>query len=93
MLEKQLEAKIVKYCKAHDILCYKFTSPAHRGVPDRLLIKGGKVLFLEIKKKGCLPTTLQTHEICRLRDHGVPATWTDSYEDAVENISSYFGVV
>lgn len=83
MLEKHLEAKIVAYCKAHDILCYKFSSPAHRGVPDRILIKNGKVLFLELKRPKGMPTALQTREIERIREHGIPATWTDSYEDAV----------
>lgn len=34
-------------------LCIKFTSPSMRGVPDRLvLLPGGKILFLELKRPG-----------------------------------------
>ena len=90
MLERNLERKVVAYCKANGILCYKFTSPAHRGVPDRLLIKNGKVLFLELKKKGEEPTRLQYHEIQKLRSEGMVAEWTDNYRQAIDIISEHF---
>ena len=41
-------------------IAYKFTSPAHRGVADRLVVlPGGVVWFVEVKKIGGRMTTLQ----------------------------------
>lgn len=87
-LEKSLEAKITSYAKKQGALAYKFTSPAHRGVPDRLFIYRGKVLFLEIKAKGKKPTELQKHELEKLVEAGVAATWVDNLEDAKQEIDS-----
>jgi hypothetical protein len=41
MTEAGIERRVVKYCNDHKLLTYKFTSPAHRGVPDRIIIGGG----------------------------------------------------
>ena len=41
-------------------IAYKFTSPAHRGVADRLVVlPGGVVWFVEVKKVGGRMSTLQ----------------------------------
>lgn len=54
-----------------------------RGAPDRLIIlPGGKVLFLELKRPGEKPKKIQKHWIAYLNDLGVPATWADSYREA-----------
>lgn len=91
MLERDIEKKIVRYCHDQGLLAYKFTSPAHRGVPDRLIIGRGKTFFMEIKRKGNRPTSLQTREIERINQRGIKATWCDSYEDAVKLINEHFG--
>lgn len=88
-LEKQLEAKIGKWCKANGFLYYKFSSPAKRGVPDRVAIApGGGVGFLELKRKGNKPTSLQCKEILTLTEQGCQATWTDNYDDAITFLNS-----
>ena len=93
MKESQLEAKVVKHCRDRGILCYKFSSPAHRGVPDRLLIKDGKVLFLELKAEGKRPTRLQVREMQLLWYAGVQSEWVDTYQRAVEVIDDAFVTV
>ena len=68
MTEKELESKLVKAVKARGGIAYKFTSPAHRSVPDRLVVMpGGRVIFIEVKApgKGRL-TRLQQRERDRL---------------------------
>lgn len=41
-------------------IAYKFVSPAHRGVADRLVVlPGGVVWFVEVKKVGGRMSTLQ----------------------------------
>lgn len=87
--EKQIEQKLVRWCKANGFLFYKFSSPAHRGVPDRIAIApGGAVGFLELKRSGNRPTMLQAREILRLMEQGCRAEWVDSYEDAIKFLRS-----
>ncbi len=50
MLEKDVERRLVKGVEALGGKAYKFVSPAHRGVADRLVVlPGGRVWFVEVK--------------------------------------------
>ena len=50
MDEKSLQAWFKKECTERGALCYKFASPAHRGVPDVVVIQNtGRVYFVEMK--------------------------------------------
>ena len=82
MLEAQIESKVVRLCKLYGLTTYKFSSPSNRGVPDRIIISNGSVLFLELKRRGQKPTRLQMHEINRLREAGCRADWADNYDTA-----------
>jgi hypothetical protein len=80
-LEKSVEKAINKYAKRMNVLTYKFTSPAHRGVPDRIFVApSGMVGFLEIKRPGRKPTDLQTREIQKLVNSNAYAGWADTVE-------------
>ena len=50
----------LKHCveKAGGV-CYKFTSPSNAGVPDRIVVLRGRVVFVELKATGEKPRTLQ----------------------------------
>jgi Holliday junction resolvase len=70
--EKTLQAQIVKRLQSKGHIVYKFASPAHRGVPDLLVIADGRVVFLEVKHpngKGRL-SKLQEITINEMRQHG-----------------------
>ena len=59
-MEKQIEAYLVKKVKALGGVAYKFTSPAHRGVADRVVcLPGGVVWFVELKAEGGRLSPLQ----------------------------------
>jgi hypothetical protein len=88
MLERDIEAHLVKRCKAEDILCDKFTSPQRRSVPDRILTARDVVLFLELKATGARPTDAQKRDHRRRREHGAMVYWTDSIE-GVEAIVAF----
>lgn len=88
--EALLESKVVSHCKRNGILCYKFCSPSNRGVPDRVLVKAGRVLFLELKALSNRPSALQFRTLEKLREQGVVATWCDNYETAVQIIDDHF---
>jgi hypothetical protein len=49
-MEKDIEAYLVAVVQARGGKAWKFTSPAHRGVSDRIvLLPGGVVWFVEVK--------------------------------------------
>lgn len=53
MTEKELEQKLVRAVKVKGGIAYKFTSPAHRSVPDRIVVMPkGRVIFIEVKAPG-----------------------------------------
>jgi len=66
MLEKVIEAALVKRVKALGGMAEKFTSPNKRSVPDRIVtLPGGVIIFVELKAPGKLPKPLQQ------RDHDI----------------------
>lgn len=84
MKESDLERQVVAYCKKVGALTYKFISPSHRGVPDRIVIGSRGVLFLELKAPGKKPTALQLREIYLInnfKSHAI-AAWVDDYDQA-----------
>lgn len=79
MLEKQIEAAVCKYAKEKGILVYKFSSPNHIGVPDRIFFApGGKVFLIEFKREGGKPTPMQVREADRLATVGHMVYFVDS---------------
>lgn len=91
-LEKDIEKKVCNYAKSLGMLCYKFTSPSRRSVPDRMFItKAGVVFFIEFKRKGQIPTAGQMVEIEKIRATGVEVFVIDTVEwgIAVINARSY----
>lgn len=53
MLESKIEKTLILEVKKHGGLALKFISPGMSGVPDRLImIKGGKLAFIELKAPG-----------------------------------------
>ena len=70
MREKIIEQYLVKQCKAQRWECWKLTSPARRGVPDRLIILPGMVAFVEVKSPKGRLTLLQEKVLRRLKDKG-----------------------
>ncbi len=60
MLEKNIEAYLVKSVRRIGGVAYKFTSPAHRGVADRIVcLPNGSTWFVEVKTEGGRLSELQ----------------------------------
>lgn len=61
-------------CEKYDILYYKFNSDSQAGVPDRMLIFDGHIIFVELKRpikyKSQGPRDLQKAVFKIMRDHG-----------------------
>lgn len=81
MLEKQIEAALVKRVKALGGMAEKFTSPGRRSVPDRIVtLPGGRVIFVELKAPGAKPTENQQRDHERRRALGCDVRVIDSLE-------------
>lgn len=82
MLEKNIERKLVKETKACQGMCLKFTSPSMTGMPDRIiLLPKGKIGFVEVKRKGERPRSIQIKRINDLRDLGFKVFVLDDQQD------------
>lgn len=79
-IENDVETYLYTQAKKYDILCYKFTAPSTRGVPDRILIGNGKTIFLELKRPGEKPRKLQFAIHKRMREHGATVFVADTKE-------------
>jgi hypothetical protein len=87
VLERDVEAYLADRMKAIGGQAYKFTSPARRGVPDRLVIfPGGTMVFAELKKPGEKPSDAQTREHQRLRALGCAVYGCVDSKEAVDRM-------
>lgn len=78
-LERDVEAYLVERVRSLGGLALKFTSPARRNVPDRLVLwPGGRAEFVELKAPGKHPTAGQQREHARLWALGFAVRVLDS---------------
>lgn len=62
MSEKSIEKYLKSEVKKAGGLSFKFSSPAHRGVPDQIILFPGDVYFVEVKAPNGKLSRLQ--EVC-----------------------------
>ena len=92
LTEAKIEKKIVRWCRENGVYTRKFVSPAHRGVPDRIFIKDGRVLFMELKREGNRPTALQNWEMDQLRAAGASVLVGVGHSAALLQLVGFFFV-
>lgn len=90
--EAAIEAHLVERIAALGGIAYKFTSPARRSVPDRVVLLPKRddpdseffhapaTIFVELKAPGCKPTPGQAREHERIRALGHRVEVLDSVE-------------
>lgn len=94
MLESTIEKYLVDKVKKAGGIAYKFTSPARRSVPDRLVLIGDDgytpptIVFVELKAPGKKPTPSQTREHARIRALGFRVEVIDSKDGVDEFMNS-----
>ena len=81
MREREVEKALTKEVKKRGGLALKFVSPGMAGVPDRLvLMKGGVLIFVELKAPGELMRPLQIRRKRQLESLGFLVYCIDSKE-------------
>ena len=87
MIESDVENRLVKRVKEIGGLCYKFTSPGTAGVPDRIVVYSGRVIFVELKKpSGYRFAKLQKYHRDEITKRGVESLLIKNYEEVDEFI-------
>lgn len=87
MKESDIEKRVCDHVRKLGGIAYKFTSPARRNVPDRLMVlPGGVSFFMEFKAPGKTPTSGQHREMDRLENLGQSVYWTDNINEGIEMV-------
>ena len=93
MLEKEVEAYLVKRVKDMGGIAYKFTSPQRRSVPDRIVVlKDKHIFFVELKSTVGKVTEGQEREINKLCDLGQKVFVCNSKDQVDQVLSTVMGV-
>lgn len=102
MRESEIESYLVQRVQAVGGTAEKFTSPARRAVPDRLVTfpkrpgtnlrvsKPCRVVFVELKAPGKKPTPAQLRDHERRRAMGAEVWVIDSKEGVDEFVNHYW---
>lgn len=88
LLESAIENTVVDWAKRRNFLALKVKF-VETGYPDRLFISPkGHTIFLEFKRPGEVPEPIQLYRIGQLREHGIPAFWTDNVIESISILSA-----
>ena len=86
--EKAVERRLLQRVKQKGGLCLKWVSPGVTGVPDRIVIHQGRVIFVELKDfKGVL-SPRQKLVMQMLRDAGAEVSLLASAEEVDNFVES-----
>jgi len=90
VIERQIEKRLREEIKKLGGRSYKFVSPGNDGVPDRIVVKNGKVWFVELKTVSGQVSPIQAVQLARLREVGADARVLHGWDEArafVEEVS------
>lgn len=92
MSEATIERTVCAFAKTHGIATLKLSGPSDRGKADRLFMKNGKVIFIEFKAKGKVPTKLQERFLEERRNDYFFAEYTDCIEKGKRMLINNFNL-
>ena len=87
--EKEIEERARRWAQSQGWYCRKWSSPSVAGVPDRIFIQAGVVVFIEMKRPGGRLTARQEREIRELQRHGAVAEVAYSVDDVKAILGRY----
>jgi hypothetical protein len=87
--ESYIEKVIGDYARSKSCINFKFSSPSRKGVPDRIFMFNGRVMFIEFKRRGKKTTPLQNYTIGTIRAQGIVVNVIDNVLDGKECIDEF----
>ena len=87
MKERDIEQALKSRIVALGGVCWKLVCPGTTGVPDRICLMGGRIVFVEVKAPGQTPRPIQSRRIKQLRGLGFNVMVIDS-PDGVEEVAN-----
>ena len=78
MNEHHIEQALKHSVEASGGICWKLVSPGTNGVPDRICIMSGRIVFVELKAPGRQPRPIQHRRMKQLKEHGMTVLVVDS---------------
>ncbi len=89
MKESKIEKEVCIHANTLGWLDYKFVSPGLRGVPDRMFLREGLLIFIEFKTLGEKPSKIQSKRILELMNQGFAVYIIDDI-DKGKNLFNYY---
>lgn len=83
-LESDLQSQIIEYAIRRRWCCVKATTPSRRGWPDVVAMRGGRTIWIEVKRKDEEARRQQILVANDMRAHGAEVFEVDSLDDAME---------
>ena len=80
--ESNIEADIIDFAQVRGWWEAKFVSPGLRGVCDRIMLRRGRVVFIEVKRPGEEPTPQQQKRMREIKGQNAEVYWVTSLEQA-----------
>jgi hypothetical protein len=90
MRESTIERAVCARAKQLGCMVIKLNGPGQRGLPDRMILRDGRALFIEFKAPGKKPTTLQLKTRDKLLALGFIATVIDDKDNGLATINYLF---
>lgn len=84
MNEHHIEQALKRAVETDGGLCWKLVSPGTTGVPDRICLKAGRAVFVEVKAPGDKPRPIQRRRMNQLAALGFTALVVDSIDGIKE---------
>lgn len=80
--ESEIEQQAMDYAEFRGWWQIKIMRASRNGVPDRLLIRRGRVIFIEFKREDELPDRQQLRRHAEIRAQGIEVFVCDNLADA-----------
>lgn len=87
--ERSYERSVIAWAEQRGWLTRKIEYIARRGAPDRMFIRAGAVVFIELKQEGGEQSHHQEVEMLALRSHGADAYVCYSDHAAKQILAEY----
>ncbi|MCP4277848.1 MAG: VRR-NUC domain-containing protein [Gammaproteobacteria bacterium] len=87
MSERNIEMNAVRHAMRNGWFVCKLNSVSCNGIPDRMFIKGGRVVFIEFKATGKTTRKLQDIVIGDMQAHGAEVHVIDNLDEAYNVLS------